>query len=120
MSIASELVDKHKLFQEGLSTDFSKLRRCVVDFFGDNEDDIKRFQVKVYGDTSVYIISKTDGNRSHIFDVCVSEDRLKDITIRTESMTRTWKQDVVCNAIGYIPSNKNVRDWVMDIFEEIK
>lgn len=120
MSVTSELVDNHKLFQEGLSTDFPTLRRCVVDFFGDNDDEIKRFQVKVFGNTSVYIISKTDGRRNHIFDVCVSEDRLKNITIRTESMTRTWTQDVVCNALGYVPSNKTVRDWLMDIFEEIK
>ena len=120
MSNTAELVDKYKLFQEGLSTDFPTLRKCVVDFFGDNEDEIKRFQVKVFGNTSVYIISKNDGRRNHIFDVCVFEDRLKNITIRTESMTRTWTQDVVCNAIGYVPSNNNIRNLVMDIFEEIK
>jgi hypothetical protein len=118
MSITSDLVDT--LFQEGLATDLPTIRKRIVDFFGDNESETKRFQIKINGNTNLYRISKSDDNRVHVFEAYVSEDRLQDITVCVNSWHHTWKQDTICNAIGYVPSNNNVRNWLFDILEEIK
>ena len=120
MSITSELVDKYDLFREGLAQDSSQIRKCVIEFFGANNSEIKRLNVKVFGDTSVYVISKNDGSCNHTFEIDVTNDKLQFFTIRTESWTRTWNQDTVCNALGWVPTNKDIRNLMFDIFEAIK
>ena len=50
MSITSELVDKYDLFREGLAQDLSQIRKCVIEFFGGNNSELKRLNVKVFGD----------------------------------------------------------------------
>lgn len=120
MSITSELVDKYDLFKEGLSQDIRMVRKCVIEFFNQSDNEIKRLNIKVSGDTYVYVISKTDGSRYYTFEIDVENNKLQFFTLRTESWTRTWTQDKVCDAFGWFLTNNDIRNMMFDIFEEIR
>ena len=117
MSITSELVDT--LFETGLATSLPVVRRRITDFLSENESETKRLQMKINGNTTVFLISKIDKADSRVFEAYVSEDKLEEFTICLNEWSHTWNQEAIANAIGYVLSGKDVKNFMFDVVEEV-